>query len=320
MAAWRALSSALLRPTPQGAAIGLLAPQTQVQVRLLWSGHDIDVTGNSAIAALRPLTLRIGLPFDGGALNAASSGELHFIDLERDTRIGRLRLRHLRDWASADAVLGLHQVVGGSHLCASALRRHWDSVLYRRAARRVPAERQLMRPRDVELSMVFYSCPRPVFFVGVDDGTRSNLFPMDLVGPQHPGLFTLALRNTSPSVETIRNSRRLALGDVPAEQAALAYRLGRHHKTPMTDWSALPVGSLTTARFGLRLPEVSLRVRELQILDHLLVGSHTLFLARICSDRTLQSGPQLFHTSGAYQALRGRQGRAFAAIAGGGPV
>lgn len=321
MRGWARLLKDKLRATRQGAAICLCAPQTAVEVRLETAGWEADVTENSAIAALRPLTVRIGLPYGGSDGAGRLSGRLHFIDRERATRIGLLRLKHLRDWSSCEAQMALHEVVGGSHLCASRARRGWDTLLYRRAARATPEDRRVMTAAAIEWSMVFYCCPRPVYFVSVDDGRHSNLFPMDLIGSQQPGHLTLALRNTSPSVETIKSARRLALGDVPGDCAALAYELGKHHKTPVVDWGSLPFPVITTPVYGLRLPQCALRVREVQILDHQAVGSHTLFLGKIASDQGLKPGPRLFHTSGAYQALRRREGRAFedaptAAVAG----
>jgi flavin reductase (DIM6/NTAB) family NADH-FMN oxidoreductase RutF len=267
------------------------------------------VTERSAVAALRPLTVRIA---QSGLAAAEKSALLHFHDRETDTRIGWLALQLRESWGPQDARMALYEVVSGSHLCAGRLRRLWDTMLYRYASRAVPAERRLMTAAATEHTMVFYSCPRPVYFVSVDDGLSSNLFPMDLVGPLEQDYFTLALRNTSPSVETIKRSRRLALGDVPGDAASVAYRLGDHHKRPVVDWDALGLAFTNSPTYGLRLPQMALRVREVDITDSRTVGSHTLFLGRICSQRTLNPGPQLFHTSGAYQLLRRRQGRAFA--------
>jgi hypothetical protein len=36
---------------------------------------------------------------------------------------------------------------------------------------------------------VFYICPRPVVLGGVSDGTRCNVYPMNLMGPIGDGSF-----------------------------------------------------------------------------------------------------------------------------------
>ena len=78
-----------------------------------------------------------------------------------------------------------------------------------------------MPPEAVDHLQVLYISPRPVVLVSVDDGVNANMFPMDLVGPIHGGGFTLALRNTSPSVQTLRTARRAALAHVSYENRAL---------------------------------------------------------------------------------------------------
>lgn len=303
-----------LRPTPQGAAISLIAPQQAVAVRWVHAGSETDVTTNCAVAALRPFTLRMGLPPEGAGAVDARAAQLRLVDRERDELIGVLNLQFLRDWTTGGSPSRLYEVVGGTHYCAPRLRRMWDSWMYRRAARTTPSQKMLMTLAAVEQFMVFYSCPRPVYFVSVDGGSESNIFPMDLVGPLPPDRFTLALRNTSPSVETIKKTGQLALGDVPGTASAIAYELGKHHQQRAIDWSTLPFETIRSPRFQLRIPEISLRAREIEILDFQVVGSHTLFLGRICSEQILCTGPQLFHTSGAYQALRTRERRPFRSI------
>jgi hypothetical protein len=56
-----------LKPTPQWLAITLPSPQTPVRVTALTRVAEIDVTDNNAIAALHPLTIRLGLDAPLGA-------------------------------------------------------------------------------------------------------------------------------------------------------------------------------------------------------------------------------------------------------------
>jgi flavin reductase (DIM6/NTAB) family NADH-FMN oxidoreductase RutF len=301
-----------LRPTGQWLAISLPAPQQIMDVKLFAGGREFDVTLNSSVAAMRPFTLRVGLDAElTAALKHASEPRLHLVDRQSARVLGILHLRHLRDWHVADAQLALFEVRGGRQYCATWLRRRWDTFMYRRAARGTPREKQLMLPDAVEQMMIFYLCPRPVHFVSVDDGRHSNVFPMDLVGPLQLERFTLALRNTSPSVETMKSTRRVALGDVPGSACQIAYQLGAHHKKQQIDWDTLPFQALRSRQFSLRVPEIALRIREVELLDFQTVGSHTLFVGRISSEERLRAGPQLFHTSGVHQRLRARHGRPF---------
>jgi len=299
-----------LKPTPQWLAITLQSQQTPVRVTVVTRGAEIDVTDNNAIAALHPLTIRLGLH---AHLNTTVEREigLRFVDRTTDRTLGTLQLTYLREWRTAGARLGLFEVTGGRHRCAGWPRRAWDTWMYERAARRIPPERQMMPSQAVEQLMVFNLSPRPVFFVAVDDGRNSNLFPMDLVGPMAPEHFTLALRNTSPSVATIKNARRLVIADVPGDAAPIAHRLGAHHREQNINFESLPFEVRRSQRFSLPVPAIAARAREIEIFDFQTVGSHTLFVGRICTEQVLGSGACLFHTSGIHQRFRAKGGRAF---------
>jgi flavin reductase (DIM6/NTAB) family NADH-FMN oxidoreductase RutF len=284
--------------------------EAPVDVRLVTLRGEIDVSGNNAVAALRPLTLRLEVNEQIRAALAAGKARLHLVDRHLGRVIGALEIGERRDWDVAGSTLGLFEVRSATHYCTGWPRRLWDTFLYKRAARRAPGHQQIMTPAGVEQLLTFYLCPRPVYLVGVNDGRHSNLFPMDLLGPLSSGI-TLALRNTSVSVETIKSDCRLALSDLPATACAAAYKLGAHHKSPSIDPASLPFGLLQSEIFQLPVPAVALRVREVEILDHRTVGSHTLFVGTFRSERVLATGPQLCHTSGVHQALRSRHRRPF---------
>jgi len=168
-----------------------------------------------------------------------------------------------------------------------------------------------MPPEAVQQQMIFYICPRPVVLVSVDDGSHSNLFPMDLIGPISPDRFTLALRSTSPSIATMKSSRRVSLSDVPARDYATAYKLGIHHKNVKVEWDQLPFEVRRSREFSLPYPSIALRVRELQILDFDTIGSHTFFVTQVASEASAEEAAQFFHTSGIYQHFRSCNGRPF---------
>jgi flavin reductase (DIM6/NTAB) family NADH-FMN oxidoreductase RutF len=126
---------------------------------------------------------------------------------------------------------------------------------------------------------------------------------MDLIGNIR-GYFTLALRTTSPSVATIRGSRRVALADPALSQLQTVYALGKHHRLAQIDWSSLPFASARSAQFGLRVPADAERVRECSIESFREVGSHTFFVCQVVSDRRNGTAPRLHHTCGIHRVYR----------------
>jgi flavin reductase (DIM6/NTAB) family NADH-FMN oxidoreductase RutF len=299
-----------MQPLPQWPPIALRAPQDGVQVRLVSARGEFDVTRAAVVASLRPLTIGVGL--DAGLLSAiegAAAPSLQFVDLESRRTVGSLQLRHTRNWLAAGTAIGLFEVRHGKHSCVGWPRRPWNRWLQNRVMRKNTDPNNFsMAPEAVQQQMIFYICPRPVVLVSVDDGVHSNLFPMDLIGPVSADRFTLALRSTSPSIPTMKSARRVALSDVPARDFATAYKLGIHHKNVKVDWDQLPFTTQRSRDFSLRCPTTALRIRELEILDFDLIGSHVFFVTRIASEHSASEGTQFFHTSGIYQHFRCRIG------------
>jgi hypothetical protein len=115
-----------LRPLPQWCAIALHPPQELVQVRLRTAHSEFDLTRNNVIAALRPLTVAIGLdaPLEL-ALQEKATCELLFIDARSGGTLGVLGLERQQDWATDAIQLALFGVSSGRHRCLS-----WPAVRY----------------------------------------------------------------------------------------------------------------------------------------------------------------------------------------------
>jgi flavin reductase (DIM6/NTAB) family NADH-FMN oxidoreductase RutF len=305
-----------IRGLPQWSAVGLALPQQAVQVRMSTARGDFDVTRTCVVAALRPLTLAIGLDAQlRSALQDASGAQLHFIDLDSGLIVGTLRLRHVRDWETSGARIGLFEIEHGAQQCLRWPYRSWNRWLQTRSMRKNTDPTNFhMAPEAVQQLMIFCICPRPVVLVSVEDDRHSNLFPMDLIGSISADHFTLALRSTSQSIGAMKSSRKVALSDVPASAYALAYKLGAHHRKVTVDWSSLPCGIQRSREFNLPWPQLAPRVRELAILDFATIGSHTFFVTRIASEQSSGDPDRFAHTSGIYQHFRSRMGRPFASL------
>lgn len=290
----------LARPLPLWLPIALTGAQSLIEVQLEDEQGKSDVTDNQVVVSLAPFMVGIG-----GA--TARSAQLRFFDRVTGRQLGRLSLTGAGTLPAADGTLGLFRISGSSQVCVAAPLRAWNRLLQARAQRRhTSADNFRMSPAAIQQMLIFYLCPRPVALVSVDDGTSSNMFPMDLIGPVAGG-FTLALRNSSASVATLRKAGRAALADVPATDRDLAYGLGKHHHQSTIDWSTLPFPLTRSPRFELPVPAQAARVRECEIDSAHEIGSHTLFRCRVVTDESRSEVPRLFHTSGIHGHFRARQ-------------
>jgi len=293
----RELARLLAARIPCWAPIGLPEGRQLVDVVLRSAGSSIDVTFNHVIVSLVPLTIAVGHA-------GVAQGELAFIDRDGGRELGTLRLRRAPDAPGDDTGLSFLEVDRGRHACLPTGLRAWHRLLQARW-RHDGGFR--MSNTAVQHLALFYLRPRPVVLVSVDDGENDNLFPMDLIGTLRD-TFTLALRSTSPSVATLRGSRRAAIADLPLRLQATAYALGKHHRLARIDWNSLPFEASRSMEFGLRVPVDAQRVRELSIECWYEVGSHHFFVCRVVSDLTLGSEPRLHHTCGIHRVYRQRAG------------
>lgn len=205
------------------------------------------------------------------------------------------------------------EVEAGRHSCLSWAGNRFDDWFRREDLRKSKNPHNFaMAPEATKWAAIFYLCPRAVYLVSAEHGERSNIFPMDQVGRMRAdGQVSLSLRNTNPSVATIRDSRRVVLSSIAAVRKEHAYQLGQRHKIEKVDPAELPFPLATSPNFGMNHPANAVRVRELEITDIKTMGSHTFFIGRAISDRRLSQEPQLFHTPGFHQRYRTRRGRAF---------
>ena len=306
---WKDWARPFVRPLPQWSTVAVASPQQAVTATLCWDGTSADVTADHTVASLVPLVIASSI--DGGAHPV-----LEYNDRATGSLLGVLHLTRKASIAADETSLTLYHVMAGDHRCLDWPLRPWNAWLQNRLMRknRLP-QHFAPAPTAVQQLMIAYLPPRPVVLVSVDAPGHRNMFPMDLIGPlQRSELFLLALRTNSASVPSMRDVRRVALSHVPATMKSAVYKLGEHHKQPLTDWNALPFPVRPSRAYGIPAVASALRIQELAIVHSQEVGSHTLFLGRTVSDDPLADGAQLHHTAGFHEAWRRRRGVPFAEV------
>lgn len=273
-----------------------------------------DVTDAVVPLSLKPFIFGVYLPDRRPSpVQLQAPCSLEFQDRGSGTVIGRLKaLAVLRD-EGADGDIVQLRPEGSTNSALSPAARAWRYALawrHGRANAKNPHHFRMSFP-DLRALEVFYILPRPVYLVSVVHGERSNIFPMDLVWPVGAGGFMLALRRTNPSTVLMRESGRIVVSSVPAEQKAVAYQLGNHHRLESIDWDKLPFDTSPSQEFGIPTPSFSMRTRELEVRRVTDVGSHVCFETCVKADVLRTGGMQLCHVSDMYAHWRAAHGRAF---------
>ena len=229
-------------PVPQLSPVGRRSPQDEVSVSLKGLDTSLDVTHSNVVASLRPLTIGVGVR--GGSAFIQAKRKRPTLEFRQSggsrKLLGRIDLRADDNISLNEGALLLCHCRRSRNYCTSPARFYRHELYqhygrFRSRGRGDPYNFNMSAP-ELRRVFVFYICPRPVVLVTVIHEDASNVFPMDLIGPVSGSEFSLALRSTSPAVELMKASRRIALSDVPFDRMSVAYALGKHHKEKSVDW------------------------------------------------------------------------------------
>ncbi len=296
---------------PRYGPVGLHDPQQQVAVWLHGLGEPMEVTHNNVVVALRPFTIGVMINRQDLEIGNDKSWRLCLHEHSGSNRLlGVIHLRLVQSILLPEHRFCLFECKGCENYCVPAysLRLYYLNESWRaRVRQRTNPYNFQMTLTDLRCNYVFYICPRPVVLVTVEHEDLSNMFPMDLIGPTDSPWYSMALRSTSPAVRLMQQSGHMALASVPLTYKPVVYEMGKHHKLISIDWSALPFRTAPSPLFGLRVPEAALRLREVNVKEYHVVGSHVLFITSIARETVPESLPvgadglQLFHSFGPYQ-------------------
>jgi hypothetical protein len=65
------------------------------------------------------------------------------------------------------------------------------------------------------------------------------------------------------------------------------YALGRHHSNP-PEINDLPFHTTQSERFSFRVPDLSGSYREIELIDHYNIGTHTLLIGNILNKKEIK--------------------------------
>ena len=297
---------------PRQVTVGMHDPQSEIAVWLDGMSVPHDVTDRHVMACASPLTLGVVVDPEWETSGAVAGLSLRFQERRADGCVlGRIRLRGLGVAASVGAGLRLFGVDRTDNYCLPRLQlfAHYLDLGYRRRRFNNNPEVQLSA-REAHAMIVFLICPRPAVLVTAVHNGGGNVFPMNLMGPVGDSHFAFALNSTRLAAPLVERAGRLAISNIPVEQAGLARQLGRNHLKESVDMNDLPFITRATPTFGFPVPDFAVRVRELEIEAKQRIGSHTFFIARTIHDEHGAPLPEFFSIHGIYQAWRLKHARA----------
>jgi flavin reductase (DIM6/NTAB) family NADH-FMN oxidoreductase RutF len=295
---------------PQACDVELEYPQDEIIVRFVGLGPARDVTLLHSVACAVPFTFCIGFELSARThLTRDKHFELEFCE-RRDggSVLGRIRLRFSKTLPAENGCVALFEAVECHNFCISKYRlgahRLWDAYSWWRKKR--PGKEKIPA-LDSQCNAVTFICPRPVVLVCVVDGDQGNVFPMNLLGDLGSDYFAFALNSRKQASPLIRRVGQLTISTISLSKKAIARQLGKNHYREWIAWDELPFQLQQIHDFEIPSPEFAIRVKQLQVLETLPLGSHDFFLAKTIRSAVTSAGPEFHMIHGFYSAYRNRK-------------
>jgi flavin reductase (DIM6/NTAB) family NADH-FMN oxidoreductase RutF len=290
----------------QQCTVGMPDPQLEIRVWLEGLGDPLDVTNNHMVACASPLTVGLGVNPERYGQTRRTRLSLKFRERNGHQRLlAQIGLQASGTVSAAGQELSLFQVRSCANYCL-APHRLWAHDLYQFFVRwRAGKNPEIpMSIRGARSMNVLFICPRPVVLVSAMHGDSGNIFPMNLFGGIGDGYFAFALNSLRKAAPLVERAGRVALSNIPLEDAGLARQLGKNHRLDFANWDELPFRTTRSAALGFPIPQFAIRVREMEIEVIRKLGSHTLFFARLIRDERLGNNLQFCMIHGIYQTWR----------------
>jgi flavin reductase (DIM6/NTAB) family NADH-FMN oxidoreductase RutF len=291
--------------------IGLPDPQDEIALSLHGLNSPVDVTRRYSMACAAPFTVCIA--FEEGQVPDRKFPDdltLKFCERGRESRVlGEIGLKLMTTLTAGGMQLFLFEARKSINHCLPKIRLGAHYLFHAYSNKRVSGTTGMeMTFLERRAAMVNFIRPHPVVLASLLNEYGGNIFPMNIMGDLGSGHFAFALKDSRRAAHMVRRVGRIALSNLPMQQAPLAYQLAINHTRDFIDWNQLPFATKSSSVFQIPIPVFAQRVRELEVKLVHKIGSHIFFVAQVTSDETYSTDPGLCVIHGFYQAwrLRGR--------------
>src|SRR5882757_5346686 len=293
---------------PQACDISLDHPQIEISVHLRGRELIRDVTNSHSVACAAPFMFCIGL--ECSELHELITGSYFTLEFRenqgRGKVLGVIKLKLQAILPVESHWVGLFEAVKCQNYCIPGYRLHAHQLLlsyYQRKNGRRAGEMQVST-LDAQCNAVTFICPRPVVLVCVVDGSRGNVFLMNLLGNLGGSYFAFALNSERQAAPLIERLGRLTLSTVPLSKSSTVRELGKNHYLDSIPLEELPFALQQSGGLEIPFPEFAIRIKELRVLEVRPLGSHNFFLAKTARETINMSGQEFHMIHGFYAAHR----------------
>jgi hypothetical protein len=232
---------------------------------------ELDISANHWLLCLDPVVFGIWLTKkeDIISFSARSEYRMNFRDSKKRNRVvANMKLDLFGSLEETDGILLLLKLTDVDIHHISVFRMRLIFYKYYRKP-----EQDFYKLKSFSAA---YSYPRRVRIISFKEENWYNIFPMDLVGDiPMSRRYVFGLRHSNVTLARIIATGKLVVSEVPYEYKDTIYKLGKHHRKPMSE-TTLPFGLIQSETFGFPVPEWANSYKEINIIRHVNLGSHML--------------------------------------------
>ena len=141
---------------------------------------------------------------------------------------------------------------------------------------------------------IAYSVPRTLAMITISDGTKYNLFPLDLHGAVNDSMYACTLREQSKSSAQVEQCRRIVLSEIDCSFKNDIYATAKNHIKEMQPVENFPFSNLRSKNFNLPLPAGCTTYCELQLESREDFGFHRLYFFNVVHRQQVMSSYSSF--------------------------
>jgi len=276
------------------------------------SSAVIDVTSRHLFLGYKPLLIAIPPDDAGGELQSANQICLSFTHGEfkpgeqwrgfnsHANSIARLQLSQMTDDLKFPGLSIFAGEFGEQSFLPTrqALANKLVDALSRK-----PASEANVTGNLYEQVRIAYCSPRPISVITVKDDDLQNFFPTDLHGSLGSEFYLSSLRVGGMACEQVEHVRRLVISKVDVTSFRKTYSLGRNHMKTMQPVTCFEPAVVQSAS-GIPVYPHATSYCELELIRHIDIGIHRIFLYKTQAKGEVRSGKTLAHIHRYYAQWR----------------
>ena len=204
----------------------------------------------------------------------------------KDKFYAQLILKNISTIEFDEVTLFLFEGVKGSHRFLSKFHILTNSLKYK-----LTAEKKIniyLKGNLYEQVKIAYSIPRKISLVTLGKNNMFNIFPTDINGRIDKQNFVISLRKNGKANKQVKELKKIVFSEMSADTCKEVYSLGVNHIKDLRAKNEFDLSKKLSQKYSIPLPNNALRYSELEFINDIQTGVHSLCFFKIVSSANIE--------------------------------